>query len=131
MTRLAAHARRLLTLQRCLESAAPAALARHCRVANYKLGVVVIHADNGAVATKLRQVAASLGDEFRKRGPQVTEIRVRVQPRMGYGESMPSPIGNTISQRSKHRISALADDLPGDSPLKSALQRLVRRSRNE
>jgi hypothetical protein len=129
MGRLSAHAKRLLALQRSLESAAPTALARNCRIANFKLGVVVIHADNGAVATKLRQIAASLGDEFRKSGSQVTEIRVKVQPRAGHSSTPASAVDNRISEPSKRKLATLAGRLPGDSPLRAALQRLVQRSR--
>jgi hypothetical protein len=131
MARLAAHARRLLMLQRCLESASPPALAKHCRVANYKLGTIVIHANNSAVATKIRQLAESLGREFVKSGVEVTEIRVRVQPQEGYFAKRPSPNNNTISENAKSALTSLSDRLPADSPLKASLQRMVRRSRSQ
>jgi hypothetical protein len=129
MARLAAHAKRLLILQRCLESAAPPALAKHCRIANYKLGTIIIHADNSAVASKIRQLFATLGHEFVKTGIEVTEIRVRVQPQEGYIAQRPSPNSNTISKGAMSALTTLADGLPNDSPLKSSLDRMVRRSR--
>ena len=64
MARLAAHAEHLQKLQQSFEKAVPAMLARSCRVANFKLGVVIIHAENGAAAAKLRQIAPSLSEDF-------------------------------------------------------------------
>lgn len=129
MARLTTHARRLLNLQRSLDAAAPAALARSCRVANFKLGVVFIHADNGAVAAKLRQITARLGDEFRKRGAEVTEIRVKVQPATGNNPTRLSVSSYTVSVAAKRGLTSLADRLPEESPLRQALKRLVGRSR--
>ncbi len=129
MASLAAHATRLLSLQRLVDAAVPDRLARACRVANYKLGVLIIHADNGAVATKLRQLAPSLGDELRSRAVELNEIRVKVQPR----ETAPMPSAgislSAISDQAKRGLTALATELPEGSPLKSALERLVGRAR--
>ncbi|HUW37526.1 MAG TPA: DciA family protein [Rhodocyclaceae bacterium] len=128
MARLAAHAGRLLSLQRLVQAAVPAALARACRVANYKLGVIVINADNGAVATKLRQLAPRLGDELRSNGVELSEIRVKVQPR----DAAPAPSTgislSAISDRTKQGLTSLSAELPQGSPLKEALERLVGRA---
>jgi hypothetical protein len=75
------HAEQLLALQNLFEAAAPPGLARHCRVANYKQGVLIIHAANALLAAKLRQVVPSLTDEFCNRGWQITAIQVAVQDR--------------------------------------------------
>ena len=125
MARLAAHAGRLLKLQRIIETTLPTALAQSCRVANYKLGVVIIHADNGAVATKLRQLAPSLSDELRTGGSEVTEIRIKVQPLEGVPLPTISTTVATISAEAKQRLTSLSAQLPEGSPLKEALQRLV------
>jgi hypothetical protein len=82
LARLSAHAGRLVKLQRVFEKIAPSYLAASSRVANFKLGKVVIHADSGAVAAKLRQMLPSLLDEFSLEGAEVTEIQVKVQPTM-------------------------------------------------
>jgi hypothetical protein len=129
MARLTSHTKRLLSLQRCLEAAAPAALVRTCRVANYKFGVVFIHADNGAVATKLRQVATSLGDEFRKRGNEVNEIRVKVQPQTANPSVPQRIVGYSISYQAKQGLTLLSERLSGTSPLKDALRRLIDRAK--
>ena len=54
------HARLLLKLSRRFAAIAPVGMRSAARVANYKSGVVVIHADNGAVAAKLRQMSRRL-----------------------------------------------------------------------
>ena len=124
MAQLAAHAERLLKLQHLFEKAAPAALAQTSRIANAKLGVIVIHAENGAVAAKLRQIEPSLRDAFRSGGVDVTEIRIKVQP-------LDSALRNTapiqaavLGDASRASITRLAEDLP-DGPLREALGRFI------
>ena len=129
MMRLATQAKRLLQLQRCFESASPPALSRHCRVANYKLGTVVIHADNGAVAAKIRQLTASLANEFCQCGLEVTEIRVKVQPRGSDHLNLSSPTSNSLTCNTKRALATLRDNLPKDSALEAALKRLIENSR--
>ena len=128
MARLAAHAGRLLSLQRLIDAAVPDNLTRACRVANYKLGVLIIHADNGAVATKLRQLAPRLGEELRSSGLELSEIRVKVQPR----DAVPAPSAgisvSAISNRAKQGLTSLSAELPPDSPLRNALERLLSRA---
>jgi hypothetical protein len=64
MARLAAHAQRLLQFQRLLEAALPAALKPYARVANFRLGKLLIHADSGAVAAKIRQFGPRLASDL-------------------------------------------------------------------
>ena len=128
LARLTDHAARLLRLQRILESAIPRALVRGTRVANLKLGRLVIYADNGAVAAKLRQITPTLSGAFANLAPEVTGIEIKVQPRGGDappsgGESR-EPLGN----HAKHGLTSLADRLPESSPLVRALRQLVKRS---
>jgi hypothetical protein len=59
-----AHARLLVQLAGIYQEMTPPYLAHASRVANYKSRVLVIHADSGAVATKLRQMAPTLVDEI-------------------------------------------------------------------
>jgi hypothetical protein len=127
LARLSAHARRLLQFQRIFESATP--LARHARVANLRSGNIIIHALNGAVATKLRQLAPRLVAIFQNEGKEVTGIDIRLQPgaesRRTVGHTPPEKIG----PKQKQALTALANDLPDGSVLKSALDRLVARAK--
>lgn len=126
MARLAAHAERLLKLQHLFEEAAPAALARTCRIANIKLGVIVIHAENAAVAAKLRQIEPSLSDAFRSRGVEVTEIRIKVQPLDVAAQHNPPIQAAVLGDAGRASIARLADSLP-DGPLREALGRFIAR----
>ena len=124
MARLSAHAGRLLKLQSLFEEVAPAALARTCRIANFKSGVIFIHAENGAVAAKLRQITPSLNDEFRTRGVQVTEIRIKVQPLDAAVQHRPSPQAAILGHAGRASIARLTASLP-EGPLRESLARFI------
>jgi len=129
LARLSGHAARLLRLQRLFESAVPKPLARSARVANLKLGKLIVHADNGAVAAKLRQIIPTLVDVFlNNEVAEVTGIEVKVQPREDNRFSPPSASHDPLGDHAKRGLTSLADRLPSDSPLREALKRLVRHS---
>ena len=129
LARFSAHAGRLVKLQRIYEEIAPSYLAASSRVANFKSGKVVIHADSGAVAAKLRQMLPSLVDEFSLKGAEVTEIQVKVQPSY-VAPQHKKPGGMTsVGASARTGLARLAEELPADSPLKDALRRLVKHSR--
>ncbi|MCK9284795.1 MAG: DUF721 domain-containing protein [Rhodocyclaceae bacterium] len=129
LARFSAHAGRLLKLQHVYERAVPVALARCGRVANLKQGKIVIHASNGGVAAKIRQLAPRLTDVFNQAGAQVSEIQVKVQP-SGY-----APVASGIrsvahmNESAQQGLRRLADGLPERSPLKAALLRFAERAR--
>jgi len=129
MARLAVHAERLLKLQRQMERTLPVALTQSCHIANYKLGIIVIHADSSAVAAKLRQIAPTLGDAFQQIGLEVTEIRVRVQPRFREKTRLPDKPIENIGLEAQQGLTSLSSSLPLDSPLRAALERLIASSR--
>ncbi len=130
LARLSAHAGRLVKLQRVFEKIAPSYLAASSHVANFKLGRVVIHADSGTVAAKLRQMLPSLLGEFSLEGAEVTEIQIKVQPIHAAMQQKPGGMPRaSVSAPAKAGLERLATDLPEDSPLKEALGRLVRNSR--
>ena len=121
-----AHARLLLRLSHLYQEIAPAHLRQASTLANYKSGIVVIHASNGAVATKLRQLALSLAEGFSKRGVECSGVQVKVQagkiPTQSTG-STPKP----LSSRSGKSLKELHDSLP-ESALRSAVATLIDRS---
>lgn len=129
LARLSAHAGRLVKLQRVFERIAPSYLAASSRVANFKLGKVVIHADSGAVAAKLRQMLPGLLDKFSVEGAEVTEILVKVQPNHVAAQQNSPGQTPVLTSSAKAELRRLAGELPADAPLKAALERLVRRSR--
>lgn len=129
LAHLSAHAGRLVKLQRVFEEIAPSYLAASSHVANFKLGKVVIHADSGAVAAKLRQMLPSLVDEFSLKGVDITEIQVKVQPSGVAPQHKRGVTAASVGPSAKSGLSRLAEELPADSPLKEAVERLVKRSR--
>jgi hypothetical protein len=126
MARLASHAQRLLKFQRLLEAALPEALRPHARVANFRLGKLFIHAANGAVAAKIRQFGPRLADELSNKEAKVTQIEVRVQARNPTPTPPPHERPTPPGLSQKQGLTELAQKLPSESPLKSALERLLR-----
>lgn len=129
LARLSGHAARLQRLQRLFESAVPGTLVRGARVANLKLGKLIIHADSGAVAAKLRQIIPTLVDVFHNNEvAEVTGIEVKVQPRQNMPPGPTVASHELLGDRAKQGLTSLADRLPEDSPLRHALRELVKRS---
>ncbi len=122
-----AHARLLLKLSRRFENLAPAGLIHAARVANYKSGKVIIHADNGAVAAKIRQLGQRICDELSKAGAQCSGIEVKVQPRQIPYQSRASA-QKPLTARTCAVLAGAAGDLPADAPLRQALEQLLKRS---
>jgi hypothetical protein len=131
VARLTAHAGRLLQLQHQLELALPRQLTKVVRVANYRLGKVIIHAANGAVAAKVRQIVPGLVEQYRQNGAEVNEIDIKVQPirppAPKIAPSSPLPIGD----KAKQGLTNLAQKLPPDAPLRLALERLAAKSQDK
>lgn len=122
--RLLAHARLLQKLSRRYAAMVPAGLAQASRVANFKSGTVVIHADNGAVAAKLRQMSQRLSDAFRQSGVQCNGIEVKVQPTEIPCQSSPSHV-KPLTARSAAALRGMAAGLQQGSPLRAALEHLL------
>ena len=104
----------------------PSHLGQASSVANYKSRVVVIHASNGAVATKLRQMAPTLLATFTQRGFECSGVQVRVHARLD-PETARGPAQKPLSVRTTQELAALSDSLPL-SPLRTALENLLTRS---
>jgi hypothetical protein len=124
--RLAGQAERLRQLQTLLDAALPFHLAPGARIANLSRGKVVIHADSGAVAVKLRQLAPRLTDGFIQQGQEVSGIEVRVQP----GRRALSPSRKkqpkTLGISSKRSLTSLVEGLDPESPVRRALEKLLK-----
>lgn len=122
---LSAHAERLMALQRVFAAVVPAYLAEASQVANWRLGTLVIHAANAAVATKLKQLATTLRTAFLRQGMDVVDIQVKVQPIRPH-PPQPAPTRQAhVAADARAALTQLGNSLPDDSPLRAALQRLV------
>lgn len=124
--RVMAHARLLIKLSNRFDAVAPSALRQSAHVANYKSGRVVIHADNGAIAAKLRQMNRRLCDELSFVGVECNEIDVKVQPRQIPSRSTSSTC-KPISDKAAGLLRSTVEMLP-NGPLRSALDNLLQRA---
>ena len=125
LARLASHAQRLLQFQRSLEAALPAALVPYVRVANFRLGKLFIHASNGAVAAKVRQLGPRLASELSNKGIKITQIEVRVQAGIQAATKKLHERPALPGTKQKQGLTVLSQKLPSESPLKAALERLL------
>lgn len=93
-------------------------MAQAATVANYRQGKVVIHAESGAIAAKLKLLAPGLRDLLLKQGFEVTGIEVDVQPpRSSRAASVKTA---KLTAAASSELSKLASQLP-DSELKSII----------
>ncbi len=121
-----AHARLLVKLTHLYQEIAPTHLGQASSLANYKSGIIVIHAVSGAVAAKLRQLAPTLAEGFSKRGIECNGVQVKVQARKINTQSKASTL-KPLSSRASRTLESLRDSLP-DSPLRAALETLLTHS---
>jgi hypothetical protein len=126
LRQLSSKAEQLTALQRHYQSIVPPSLKNSSYVLQLNRQMVVIAATNGAVAAKLRQMTGDLISLFQARGCEITGIQIKVQV------TAPPPIIPSIPRKlgksAKDALSELEENL-ADSPLKTALKRLARRSR--
>ncbi|MDR1708936.1 MAG: DUF721 domain-containing protein [Candidatus Accumulibacter sp.] len=121
-----AHAKELRRLAHLYREIAPARLSEASRVANARAGTVIIHAANGAIAAKLRQLSATLADGFRRRGVDCAGIEVKV----GLADlpaRAPKSTPKPLSGQTFQTLARLRDALP-ESDLRRAVEGLIRRA---
>lgn len=124
--KLMAHARQLVKLTRLFRGIAPPHLHQASTLANYKSGVVVIHAHSGAVAAKLRQLAPTLADGFSRKGVECTGVQIKVQAPENKAQT-PTPTQKPLSASTCGTLEHLCSALP-DAPLRQAIEQLLMRS---
>ena len=138
LAHLSAQASRLNRLQGAFEACVPIALGQSARVANIKSGKVVILAENGACALKLKQLAETLQLRFSSICPEVTEIEIRVQVGAAAMKAMifrvperhlSAAASAGLSSGTAAGIENLAGNLPENSPLKRSLEQLLARTK--
>lgn len=116
----------LLALQRSYEQVAPASLARVSHVVQLNQSILEIAADNGTVAAKLRQLVPEFTRLFRERGYEITGVQIKVQVAMQVAVRPSRSV--SLGAAGRQQLVDLAVKLQ-DSPLKTALQRLVKNTR--
>jgi hypothetical protein len=125
LRQLSSKAKQVNALQQHYKLLVPPSLLQGSRILQLRQQVVVIAADNGAVANKLRQMTGELISLFQARGCEITGIQIKVQvttrPLVG------SPEPRVLSKAVVKTLTKLEESL-ADSPLKAALKRLARRA---
>jgi hypothetical protein len=124
MQSLVQQAQRLIELQQVFTEIAPKPLAQSVRVGRFTHASLLLLADNGAVAAKVTQLTPSFLINFRKRGYEVTAIRVEVQPP---SRAVPQHRKIGLSAKALSHLQELAANLPA-SPLRTALEDLLARA---
>jgi hypothetical protein len=123
LRQLSSKAKQLAALQRHYEAIVPPNLARNSLILRLHQQTMVIAANNGAVASKLRQMSAELISLFQARACEVTVIQIRVQVTVP-SRIMPSE-PRKLGKSAREALNRLDENL-AESPLKSALRRLIR-----
>ena len=123
---LTSQVKRLSALQATLADALPANLAASVALAIAETGELVLYADNGAVATKLKHLAPRILSFLQQRGVEVTGIRVQVQVGIRHNPLPQKQI--FLSPEGRKAIQNLAKRIES-SPLKAALEQLSRRGK--
>lgn len=114
----------------------PAHLAPHCNLSQISNGRLTIMAENGAIASKLKQISPSLLLKLQELGWEVTAIQILVQAH--YIAKNTKPLADKgyikkkikLSPAGKDSLSQLAATLP-DSELKNTIQCFVRKHQND
>jgi hypothetical protein len=119
------QAQTLLRLQRVFVEIAPAALAKSCKVAAIEQKTLVLFADNGAIAAKIKQLLPSLLKKFQQNGVEVTALQVQVQA-LQTPPKPPKIHRADLSDAAVDSLKGLSGGL-AESPLKTALERMVAR----
>lgn len=115
--------RQLMVLQSILAEVLPGNLATSANVALLKAGEMILFADNGAAAAKLRQITPRVLISLRQRGYDITGIRLQVQVSIRDNPLPQKQI--SLSSEARNAIDLLSERLKA-SPLKTALKRLGR-----
>ncbi len=125
LARLHRRSEALLSLDRRLRDLLPHPLSEHCRVANVRGGLLVVHVDSAAWATQLRFLASQLAPALLERDDARLQVKVQppaappTVPRRGPPRLPPSAA--TDLERTAERFR--------DDPLGHTLRRLARRGR--
>jgi hypothetical protein len=130
LARLKDHAGRLMRLQTVLEQHLPPALVSACSVANFKGDTLVLLANGGAVAARLKQIAPTLVQQFLAAGLPIQTIQVKVKV-IEEHETVRPPTQRTLSAASSRSLADFSSTLPPESPLRESLERLINRSRRD
>ena len=111
-------------------------LAQHCNLGRISNGRLTIMAENGAIASILKQISPSLLLKLQELGWEVTAIQILVQAHSMARSTKPltdkeiSQKKIKLSQTGKDCLNQLAATL-SDSELKNAIQSFIRKHQKD
>jgi hypothetical protein len=82
LAQLTQQARALLKMDRQFRKLLPDAVAAGCRAVRIDAGELLLYADNGLIAARLRMIAPGLLPRMAALGYRADSVRVRVSPRL-------------------------------------------------
>ncbi len=129
LSALTQASQRIAALQRLYVICAPPDLVQASRVINDRNGMLVIAADNGAIAAKLRQLAPRLLKNLQKRAAEITGIRVEVQVNRSQPDATARPEPKPLPIDLIDKIEDLSRQVK-DPGLRTALSQFASRRRN-
>jgi hypothetical protein len=124
LRQLTLRAQQLAALQRKYQETVPPSLAHASRVIGFEQHILTLGADNIAIAAKLRQLVPQILHLLQLNGSEVTGILVKVQ--VAQPHATRSQSSHSVGKTGKQQIEDFTASMH-DSPLKSALQRLLGR----
>lgn len=124
---LFSKAKQLVKIQEQLFNTVPLPLRNRCAVGQYTAdGNLIIYADSGIVATRLRHLAPAIQQKINKAGTKVEHIRFSIQPQLNLMKSENTrEISRTLSEVAIKHLSKLSSTLPAGSPLQSSIKTLL------
>jgi len=122
LRQLTGKVQQLRAIQSQYKQIIPATLYRSSHVLRMDQGNLILSADNGSIAAKLRQMAPELIRLLQLNDCEVTGIQVKVQVTVPLSTTCHSP--SSLSAQGKQQLNKLAESL-NDSPLKKALTKLA------
>jgi hypothetical protein len=123
LRQFASKARQLSALQQLYESLVPPAFRHGTQVIEQQQQTLIIAANNGAVAAKLRHMSGELISLFQAKGCEITGIQIRVQVATPLPAARPAP--RKLGKAAREALGKLDENL-AESPLKAALERLLK-----
>lgn len=121
---LSSQAGSLTATQKTWGAIAPDSLKQFTQAGSVKHKRLIVYADNGAVAAKIKMLLPSLLTKLQNQGLEVTSIRVVVQVKSG--PEKPAKSVRNLSPQAASSLTNLAVELKG-SALGDALSRLASR----
>ncbi len=126
------HAQTINLAQKLWLAASPKQISQFSRAISLKNNQLYVVADNGAMATKIKLLNATLLTQLHNltlsgpfsKGCKVTAIDVKVQAKSSLNK--PKKPQRKLSRNASHSLSNLIENLT-DSPLREALVKLAKR----